>query len=634
LRISKELVALHLEKPLDKDQVKRLSYHVNKKAAELQKATASDTYASMTKVKRQKSTEAITYFELAAQLSPAERAEKTFYQAETAYAATRFVKALNLYLKSHDGAIKDGNKKIIKQSLEGMLSALGQPGINQKDADKFYVPVYTRYIAFDAKSERARSIYVKLFNAQYDSGDIDGAERTLKQFAEENPGDYKTQEGMLAKIMEYYRSRKNYVKVKEYVLLINKGQFKVSDKYADALRSLMTKIQIEGVQESLEKGEKGVALKGYHMIYTNADSTPKAKVNAAYNLSALYYELGDGQQSYQWGLIAAKDMEPSEVSKFADSFLSISAGLFLRQQFAESADLSYKVLTKLCVQSSKNKLVAFKNAVYISLANSDLDKAVEIRNYGKTCGIAENILAEVTIEILRDMARAKKWDRYEATISELEKITKNYGFLIKPYEDYRKELINIGELGQAKAIELKQFNFFNDAKKQKLEVPVEGLDIIAEKHIRIILDKKHKIDQVSLRFPEAEFNTGVKFKLQILDQLTNEVNTIQKTGSGKGIVEAYKLVIEAYEDFAISLRNFVPEGKSPEYLTSFQKAMSEVYNPILANAQKQRSEIRKLINDNKILSRSNFAVLFPREDNEKRYVSIKEVVLMDRGGKK
>ncbi len=634
LKVAQELVALHVEKPLNEDQLRKLSFHVNKKAAELQKATASDTYSSMAKVKKQKSQQAIAYFELSSQLSPGEKAEKTFFQGETAYAATSFVKALNLYIKAHDAAKKDGNKKIVTQSLEGMLSALGQPGLSKASADKFYIPVYTRYLANDGKSERAKSIYVKLFNAQYDSGDIEAAERTLEQFAEQNPDDYKTQEGMLAKVMEYYRSRKNYVKVKEYVTLINKGQFKVSDKYADALRSLMTKIQIEGVQESLEKGEKGVALKGYHMIYTSADSTPKAKTNAAYNLSALYYELGDGQQSYQWGLIAAKDMEEAEVNKFADSFLSISAGLFLRQQFAQSADLSYRVLTKLCKQSSINKTVAFKNAVYISLANGDLDKAVEIKDFGKSCSIEDKVLADVTLEILRDMARAKKWDRYEATISELEKNPKNHALLIKPYEDYRKELINIGELTQAKSIETKQFSFFNDARKNKQDVPVEGLDIIAQKHIRIILDKKHKIDQVALRFPESEFNTGVKFKLQILDKLTNEVNTVQKTGSGKGIVEAYKYVIEAYEDFAYSLKEFVPEGKSPEYLASFNKAMADVYNPILSNAQKQREEIRKLINENKILSRSNFAVLYPRDDNEKRYVPSKEVVLMDRGGKK
>jgi hypothetical protein len=170
-----------------------------------------------------------------------------------------------------------------------MLASLGQSSLPKKVADSYFIPVYTRFLSFDAKSERANTIFVKLFNAQFEAKDITGAEGTLVTFARNFPQDFKTQEGMLAKVMEYYRTKKDYGKIKSYVSDINDGKFRVSKKYADALRSLMTKIQIEGVQQSLERGEKDVALKGYHRIYDNSESTPKAKVNAAYNLSALYY---------------------------------------------------------------------------------------------------------------------------------------------------------------------------------------------------------------------------------------------------------------------------------------------------------------------------------------------------------
>ena len=116
--------------------------------------------------------------------------------------------------------------------------------------------------------------------------------------------------------------------------------------------------------------------------------------------------------------------------------------------------------------------------------------------------------------------------------------------------------------------------------------------------------------------------------------MTAQVNTIQNLGSGKGIVDAYKYVIDAYESFGQELKAFSPEGKSPEYVASFQKAMSEVYIPILANARKQRNEISKLIMENKILSRSNFSVLFNAEDSFKRYLTTKQSILMDRGGKR
>jgi hypothetical protein len=634
LQVSGLVVGLHKEKPLPEDDFKRVNYHVNKKAAELQKATAGDTYANVPKVKAQKSREAIAYFELAQKLNPAEKAEKVFFQAETAYAAAQFGKALSYYITSFDAAFANNEKKLVTQNLEGMLASLGQPGLNQATAEKYYVPVYTRYLSIDSKSERAKSIFVKLFNVQFDKGQVDNAEETMETFASRFPSDYETQEGMLAKIMEHYRKKKDYSKVKSYVADINSGKFKVSKKYADALRSLMTKIQIEGVQQSLEKGEKGVALKGYHQIYKDVESTPKAKVNAAYNLSALYYELGDTNQSYQWGLLAARDMDAADVSKFSDSFLSISSGLFLRQQFTQSADLSFKVFAKLCKQNSGNKVVAFKNAIFISLANNELEKALEIEQYALQCQIPSPVMAEVKLELMKDLVKKARWEAFETDLKELEVDPKNHPNLIRPMEDLRNEFLKVGNTEEARVIESKQLKYFEAARAKKIDVPVEALDLIADKFMVKVRNLKTQVGEIPLRFPENEFNNAVKSKLKILDQLTTEVNQIQKTGSGKGIVEGYRLAIEAYETFGEELKAFSPGGKSPEYVASFQKAMSDVYNPILGNARKQRSEVKKLIMDNKILSASNYAVLYGKLESFKRYVSSKNIVLMDRGGQR
>ncbi|MFP5386142.1 MAG: hypothetical protein ACLGHN_08695 [Bacteriovoracia bacterium] len=634
LAVANELVALHLKSPLPKHQFDRLNFQVSKQAAELQKASTSDIYKSVPKTRRKKANQAIAYFGLAAQLNPNEKAEKIFYQGETAYAVGSFGKALRIYVSAFDSAKAQNDKKILGQSLEGMLSSLGQKSLSRKFADKYYIPVYSRYISVDSRSERASSIFVKLFNAQFDAGDISGAEKTLTDFAASFPKDYKTQEGMLAKVMENYRKKKDYNQVKSYVNRINEGEFKVSRKYADALRSLMTKIQIEGVQQSLEKGDKGIALRGYHQIYESPESTPKAKINASYNLAALYYDLGDTNQSYQWSVTALKDMDVKDVTKFADSFLSIAAGMFLRQQFAQSSDLSYRMLAKLCRQNSSNKVVAYKNAVFIALANNDLDKALEIKDFGKSCSIPDTTVSEVSFEVLKDLAKAKRWESYEKILGELERNSRNYPELIRPYEDLRVQLQSIGDAKGARAIVDKQNRFYQQSKTQKLDIPVEALDLIADRMLAAVQDKKARLDQITLAFPEATFNNAVKSKLQLLDQMTNEVNNIQKIGSGKGIVEAYKYVIDAYESFGNELKNFTPEGKAPEYVASFKKAMAEVHGPILMNAKKQRGEIRKLISKNKILSYSNYDVLYPDLQKSRRFFTEKDAVLMDRGGRR
>jgi len=634
LKVSEELVGLQQKSSLTEDQLKKLVFHIDSKAAQLQKATASNLYQNVPKTKNQKSKQAIRYFELSAILSPGEKSEKVFFQAETAYAANNYSKALELYVQAFDSAKEHGDKKIMSQSMEGMLSSLGKDELDKKVTNQYYVTVYSRYLSVDSKSDRAKSIYLKLFNSQFDSGNISGAEQTMTGFAKNFPTDYKTQEGMLAKVMDYYRIKKDYTKVKSYIARINDGDFKVSKKYADALRSLITKIQIEGVQQSLDKGEKATALKGYHLIYDNSESTAKAKVNASYNLAALYYELGDSSKSYKWATVAIKDMEVSDVNKFADSYLSIAAGLFLKQHFQQSADLSHRIVARLCRNNSSNKEIAYKNAVFISLANGDLDKALEIRNFGKSCLVPDKTVAEVSFELLKELAKEKRWEAYEKILVDLETNSKNFPQLIKPLEDLRIEYQRMSDAQGTKEIEAKQWKYYKQAKIQKLDIPVDGLDAIAKKILIDIEKKKNNIDQITLSFPENSFNNAVKSKLQILDVLTSQVNEVQQIGSGKGIVEAYSMVIDAYENFGNSLKNFIPEGKTPEYLESFKKAMNEVYRPILSNAVKQREEIKKLILSNKILSELNFEVLNSPSENFKRYITVKDAVLMDRGGRR
>jgi hypothetical protein len=327
-------------------------------------------------------------------------------------------------------------------------------------------------------------------------------------------------------------------------------------------------------------------------------------------------------------------MEVYEVVKFSDSFLSIASGLFLRQNFSQSADLSARILAKLCKENSSNKAIAYKNAVFISLANNDLDVAVKIKDLGKTCSIQDNVVSEVSLEVLKDLGKARRWETYEATIKELSTNPKNHPALIKPFEDLRKELVAIGNTEEARQIFELQNKYFQDARSQKLDLPVEALDLIAERMLVGVVEKKQRLSQLPLSFPENVFNNTVKTKLQILDQMTTEVNNIQKIGSGKAIVEAYKYVVEAYEEFGIALQNFVPEGKGPAYVDSFKKAMTDVHGPILNNARKQRTEIKKLIIENKILSYSNYNVLFPDLEKFKRYFAEKEAVLMERGGRK
>lgn len=633
LKVSEELTKLSEAKKLQQDQETRLIYQVSKKAAELQKSAASNLYKDVPKVRAQRAKRANSYFALLARLKPNAGAESLFFQGETLFAVGNHIDALKMYQSAYNAATREKNPKIQKQAMEGMLASLGSKSINAAQAEPFYVPVYESYLKTDPNSKRSRVIRQKLYKVHLDKKNLTGAEAVLRDYAATYPEDFKTQEAMLAGIMEEYRKKKDNSKIRSFVAEINDGTFKVSKKYADALRELMTKLQIDDAQNSLAKGDKSGALKDYIRIYNHPESTAPAKANAAYNLAALYYEMGDLPQSYAWSTTALKEMETDEVAKFADSFLAISTNLFLRQRFQQSADLGMRTVAKLCAKGQSAKNTAFKNSAFLWLAEGKLDKAEETLDLGVKCGIDATALNEVRLELAKEYQKQKRWESLDDVLVPVLKSNAQAPQTLPFLYQLRSTYQSIGDSAKFGEKSRQIQEVYAQAKSKNVDIPVEALDQMAFALVANLDAKKKSLD-VPLQFPEQNFNQTVKNKLAILDSMTVDIQEIQKTGSGKGIVRGYRRLIDAYEAFATELQNFTPEGKGPEYVESFKKAMSSVWNPILQTAQKRRQEVAELIKKNHILSPDNFMLLSDGKKPTVLYRKRTEMVLMDRGGKR
>lgn len=634
LKVATELTVLAEAGKLNEDDEKRVIFQVSKKAAQLQKSAASNLYKDVAKVRSLRAKRANNYFALLARLEPGKAAESLFYQGETFFAVARYMQALKVYQSAHAAAIKEKNPKIQKQAMEGMLASLGQKSVTTKMAEPYYVPVYEAYLQQDSSSARAKVIRQKLYKIHLEKKDIPAAEGVLKDYAQKYPTDFKTQEAMLAGIMEEHRKRKEYDRIRFYIGEINNGTYKVSTKYANALRQLMTKIQIDDAQSSLSKGDKSTALKSYVRIYNHPESTPSAKANAAYNLAALYYEMGDLQQSYTWSATALKEMKTSEVKKFSESFLAISTNLFLRQRFQQSADLGMRTVAKLCKQGLSAKNTAFKNSSFLWLAESKIDKTEETLELGVKCGIDVATLNEVRLEIAKEYQKQKRWESLDNIISPIISSTAQAPQALPYLFKLRKNYRSIGDSSKVAEKNKQIQSIYRQAKAKNIDIPVEALDKIAFSLMGNLKSKSNQIKNNKLEFPEQKFNSNVKNKLAILDSMTSDIQEIQKTGSGKGIVRAYKYLINSYEDFATELQAFAPEGKGPEYVESFKKAMSSVWTPILQTAQKRRNEVQDLIKKNQILTKDNFAMLSSGKEPVIRYNRRTDTILMDRGGKR
>ena len=634
LRVSKSLFQYFKKNALDGRQTQILSYQVGKMGALLQKRVVSKSYKERQKTRQVLASRANAYFAMMMELEPAKASEYRFLMAETHYANAEFVKALTEYEAAFSQSQKDNNRKYANASMDGMLACLAKKSVPKSVKNKFYVPTYESFLQMEPKSKKAWSIYQKLFNTYKDNKQYDEAESVLERFHNVFPTSYGQQEAMIAHLMEVSRQKNDHKKIREWIEKINRGQYKVSNKYRKKLQELLTTIQIDKVQNSLETGDKKQALIGYHRILEDPHSTKRSKINAKYNLAALYYELGAANEAHDWSLKAMDEMEARDVYNFADSFLAIGNYLFGSLYFTRSANVSSKVMMKLCKIKTKRKTIAFKNSAYIYLSNNNLEDVEKLIQVAKQCNVFKGAIREVELELLKDYGVAKRWEKYEKMAEEMSFIKGNWALLIVPYEKLIEVHQKYGNSNRVKELTDKQNRFYQYAKDKRIKLSVEALDVIASKKIQTLNYLYNQLVAVNLLFPEKVYNQLVMKKLALLDQISILVNEIQKIGSGDGIITSYTVLMKSYQDVANALKNFkLPKDKDAGFVNAFNKAMAETYVPLYRKADAVKVEAIKVMNQNDILSSSNIE-LNQSTDLPVAYWGPYLGVTMDKGGKR
>ncbi len=634
LMVSKKLFADFKKNQLSENKIKTLSFHVGKQGAILQKQVIGKTYRRLYKQRVAKANMAVDYFGMLAELNPEKGPENIFLQAETAFAMRAYQKALIYYDRAFDLAVKQNDNTFKQRAMEGILSSLGKKRLSQKVKDTYYIPVYNKYLDNYPKGKRSKSIYQKLFKVYLDKGDYNNAKATLDRFKNVYKSDWKIQEAMIAELMEINRKKRENDKIRLWIADIDAKKYFVSKKYANKLRELLTSIQIDDVQMDLKKGNKSKALVGYHKILKDPNSTPRSKINAKYNLAALYYEMGSINNSYKWSNESLSEMDEKEAIKFSDSFLTISTFLFTQLEFEKSAELAQKVAVKLCKERTRKKYVAFKNAAFMYLAEGQTNRVENLLNATASCKIRSAIISSVRFELLKDYEKAKNWRQYEYHYGRLARYRSNWPSLIIPSSKLASMHANLGNQNSARKYERNKDRFYADSIKNKKEIPVKALDEIAGEKIKLLEDIKTQLLAVPLSFPAPTFQNGVKQKFAILDKLVAQSAKVQDIGSGNGIVKAYKVLIESHYAFAKQVQEFEPTGMKPDFVPLFKKDMNaQIVGPLLTQAKNYEKDAKKTISQNEILSVHNSAIEAQGEELPVRFWYSPQAVLMDRGGR-
>jgi len=635
LAVSKELYGSFKAGTLNQKQIEDLKYHVARKSAELQKQVVSKTYRKQIKVKRAKAGLATQYFQIQSGLNGDSNHKSLFHAAETQYAVGNFNKAANLYDEAFDIAVLAKDSKIANLSLDGLMASLGGKGVTKATSDKYLSKAYSLYLKKNPRSRKSFKIYQRLFSQNFKEGNIKEAEKVLKEFKFHFPQKIKQQEAMLARIMDFHKDRKDRVEIKKWVDRINTGEFKVSESFAKQLRLILLSMQFDKVQKFNTKGDKVNALKGYLEIYKTPASSDDAKKNAAYNIAILFHELGNTEKAYGWSSRALSLMNGSDVKKFEDSFLLIANGLFNRRKFQMAAQIYEESLSKICRLRAKNKNSFYRNANVLYLAEGNGEKALEVIEQGSKCKVSSTVRQDVELDTLKELADQRRWPTFEKLLTRVKRVQKNIPEVIFSMAQLRDAYFARGRKDKAVSINLEMLRLYQYSKDKGLKIPLEALDVVSENFVEDLRRTAEQLKGIKLSFPENEYNSLLKTKFKYLDQVTSKALDVFKIGSGKGIVEAYSILVNSYQSLGREILSFRPTGKSSEYVASFQNSMKGIGDPLLAKATEFGTEARRQIESAQILSKLNiFFLSGAKLPVTPQYFPIKNGVLMDRGGQK
>ena len=631
IKVTETLVKYDVKGKLNTEQKKVLDYHLRRVSAILQKQVSGKQYKGRKKAQRSKAKLAVGYFNLLMKYDPKSSYKYSFLGAETYYVTGMNNTAAKKYSESLKLATTANNKKYVKLSNEGLMASLGGKGITKSTKDEYLELVYINYLRENPRTKKANTIYQRLFSAYFARKNIAGCESTLISYRKNFPKSYKTQEAMLARIMDHYKKKGDVAGIKKWVSKINSGEFKVSKKYAKKVRMTLLAMQFDSVEKANSKGEKKQALALYVAIYKDPSSSEEAKKNAAYNISTLFHELGDYHRSYGWSERALSHMSPKNVKRFQASFMTIANDLYGAQMFPESGNLYETVLFKLCKLRSSNKPIFLKNSIIVQLSEGNYEKSEDILKKSYSCNIPTAMLDEMELELLKYYIEVKMWDSALNQVQKLSHSKKTYKDLIYPLGKIRNAFLASGRSSKAKEIESKILKYYKKANRKKIQL--EGLDVVADIKITSLSRRVRSLRSFELAFPDKKFNQLLKKKFKELDGVTTEAVKIMKIGSGKGMMKSYANLIEGYDHVIKEINTFTPPGKSPEYLASFKKSMRQLVQPLTKKVNDFKREAINQMSRNKIMSTENKHIVHGNKFHSE-FILNNNGVLMDRGGRR
>ena len=635
LRNAQKINSLRKNGGISKEFSENLKYYAQKSAAILQRVVMGKTYLHNKKSRLNKANQAVGFFEVLKEINPKTAPRAELLIAETYYATGRFNSAIPHYDVALQLAQKNGDAKVEKEALAGLSTSLEKKSVKKSLKKKYLVRTYLAFLKKNRRGPEAFKVYQRLFNIYFEAKNIKGAESALLAFKRNFPKKVGIQEAMLGKILDFHKSNKNIAEMKGWLNRINKREFIVNRRFKKQLRALITTMRFETVEKANTKGDKVNALKGYIALYSDPSSTNYEKKNAAYNIAILFQMLGNADMTYKFTKRALSHMNGKDVKKFEKTFITIASYFFNKRQFDKAIDVNLSVYNKLCKETSHNKEVFYRNVYVLNIAEGRTSGLPAFVDGGYSCKISSRIINNARLEVADEFAKNKSWSELSSMINKLEKKKSNAPELIALRYSLYQAYSDSGRHKLAVRQKKKLLKDFSYGESKRLSISLEARDIVANFKIKNLYKELRKLSAIKLRFPEKTYNKLLQKKFKMLDSVTNKALATLNVKSGKGIVRAYKYLVETYTEVAKEIRGFTPPGKEKAYVDGFQKAMGNITKPLDLQAKKFRNDAVRAIKESTILSKDNAfftaKTLIPVKVEYQYHLG---GVVMDRGGRR
>ncbi len=635
LRNTEKLNALRKSGGVSEEYLENLKYYSQKSAATLQKAVMGKTYRHNNALRNQKADQAVGFFGVLKDVKPQAAPKIELLMAETYYAVGKYNDAIPHYDLALQLAQKSNDSKVEKEALAGLSTSLEKDSVKKDLKDQYLVRTYLAFLKKNPRGKEAHKVYQRLFNIYFDGKNIKGAESALIAFKRNFPRDIGVQEAMLGKIIDFHKSNKNVPEMKAWLDRINKREFIVNRQFKKRLATSITTMRFETVEKANSRGDKVNALKGYIALYSDPSSSNYEKKNAAYNIAILFHMLGNADMTYKFTKRALSHMNGKDVHKFENSFITIASFFFNRRMFDKAIEINEDVYSKLCRERSRNKEVFFKNVYVMKIAEGKASELPKFIDSAASCGIPSRVINSSRIELADEFAKQKSWSELSSMISVIEKSRSNWPELIPLRYELYQAYSDSGRYKLAISQKNMILKYFNYGERNKLNISLEARDIVANFKLKDLYKEAESFTAMKLHFPEKTYNSLLKQKFAKLDRVTSKALAMLKVRSGKGIVRAYKYLVETYTSFAEEIRAFTPPGKPKPYVDGFKKAMAQFAAPLDVQANKFRAEAIQAIDRSNILSSDNtFFTVKGNMPVKVEYEYYRGGVVMDRGGQR